>query len=46
MEETKSKYELYLDKYCEVHHISREEAEQHAVVKEVKQKYIEEGETK
>lgn len=32
-------YEQYLERYCKTHNISKSEAEQHAVVKEVKQQY-------
>lgn len=32
-------YEEYLEKYCKTYKISRSEAEQHALVKEVKRQY-------
>lgn len=34
-----SDYEQYLEKYCKKHKISKEEAEKHALVKEVKKQY-------
>lgn len=43
MEKIKTKYELYLERYCINHNLSKDEAEKHAVVKEVKQQYIDEG---
>lgn len=42
MEKHENDYELYLKRFCENNHIKPEEAEQLAIVKEMKQ-YYEEG---
>ena len=39
---SKERYEAYLKKYCKTYHITPEEAEQHATVKEAKKYYEEE----
>lgn len=44
MEEIKTKYELYLERYCKNHNLSKDEADEHAIVKEVKKQYMDEGE--
>ena len=36
MKQKKSKYEEYLEKYCRTRKVSREEAEQHYIVREYK----------
>jgi hypothetical protein len=41
--EKKSDYEIYLDRYCTKHKVSREDAEKHNLVQEYK-KYCEEKE--
>lgn len=41
MKQAKSDYEEYLEKYCEKRRISRAEAEQHYLVREVKKIYEE-----
>ena len=41
MEEQKTKYELYLERFCESHHMTHEEAEQLAIVREIKRNYEE-----
>lgn len=43
MEKQKTKYELYLERFCERHNMEPEEAEQLAVVKITKQYFKEEG---
>ena len=43
MKEHKSDYDEYVEKYCRTHRISREEAEDHYLVREYK-KYLEENE--
>lgn len=43
MMEKKSDYELYLDRYCTKHKVSREDAEKHNLVQEYK-RYCEEKE--
>lgn len=41
MEKQKTNYELYLERFCERRHMTREEAEQLAVIQEVKRNYEE-----
>ena len=41
--EEKTNYELYLECFCESHHMTHEEAEQLAIVQEVKKSFEEEG---
>lgn len=36
-------YQLYLDKYCESKGISKEEAEKHLIVQDIKKMYQEQG---
>lgn len=43
MMEKKSDYEIYLDRYCTKHKVSREDAEKHNLVQEYK-RYCEEKE--
>lgn len=40
-EEAHKDYDLYLDKYCVKHHLSKEEAEKHQLIRDVKRFYME-----
>lgn len=41
MADQKSDYEIYLDKYCALRGVPREEAEKHLIVQKVKKMYEE-----
>ena len=43
MNEVNEDYERYLERFCVKHHLTREEAEEHSLVKAVKRYYDKKG---